>query len=211
MTAVKVLDRVETATSWIEAVADQYVEEQSQLRDASPGVRVFAGDETFVTFVLYGTTAGHPRTLIGSFDDRCLYWQRNPAKPAARVYRVPQVASPRIESDAVHANELRSPADNIKALRERTGLTWEQIARLFGVSRRAVHLWAAGGKLSAANEELLAEIVDLVGATVPMPPEEVRHELLRMRPEVGLSVYDELRARHSSTARDINRAAGPAN
>lgn len=40
-----------------------------------------------------------------------------------------------------------------------SGLTWDQLARYFGVSRRAVHLWAAGGRMSATNEELLAHLV----------------------------------------------------
>lgn len=43
----------------------------------------------------------------------------------------------------------------IAELRRLSGLTWEQLARLFGVSRRSLHFWASGKPLTAANEERL--------------------------------------------------------
>jgi len=46
-------------------------------------------------------------------------------------------------------------ADAVQELRALTGLSWDQLARLFGVSRRAVHLWAAGNPINAVNEEHL--------------------------------------------------------
>lgn len=46
-------------------------------------------------------------------------------------------------------------AVEIRALRETSGLSWQQIARLFGVSRRAVHMWAAGGRMTDHHAELL--------------------------------------------------------
>ena len=46
-------------------------------------------------------------------------------------------------------------ATAVLELRSLSGLSWEQLARLFGVSRRAAHLWAAGNAMSAPNEEHL--------------------------------------------------------
>jgi len=47
----------------------------------------------------------------------------------------------------------------IMELRRFSGLTWEQLARLFGVERRSLHFWASGKPLSAENEERLRRIL----------------------------------------------------
>lgn len=46
-------------------------------------------------------------------------------------------------------------AATVRDLKTRSGLTWDQLAGLFGVSRRAVHGWAAGARLNAHHSELL--------------------------------------------------------
>ena len=50
----------------------------------------------------------------------------------------------------------------IAELRRTSGLTWDQIGRLFGVSRRCVHFWASGKPMNAANEQHLLQILDVV-------------------------------------------------
>ncbi len=50
----------------------------------------------------------------------------------------------------------------ISELRRLSGLTWEQLAQLFDVSRRSVHFWASGKPLSAANETRLARVLSVV-------------------------------------------------
>lgn len=50
----------------------------------------------------------------------------------------------------------------ISELRRISGLTWEQLAGLFGVSRRNVHLWASGMPLNAAHRERLMRVLDVV-------------------------------------------------
>src|SRR4051794_6916837 len=49
-------------------------------------------------------------------------------------------------------------AHNVRDFKSRSGLTWEQLGRLFGVSRRAVHGWAAGARMNAAHSEMLARL-----------------------------------------------------
>ena len=49
----------------------------------------------------------------------------------------------------------RAFADAVLEVRRRSGLTWEQLASIFGVDRRSVHLWASGRPMSAANAERL--------------------------------------------------------
>ena len=66
------------------------------------------------------------------------------------------VHAPVVVEDAV--TSVATPSELLAQTREASGLTWDQLARYFGVSRRSVHLWAAGGRMSAANEELLAHL-----------------------------------------------------
>jgi DNA-binding transcriptional regulator YiaG len=47
----------------------------------------------------------------------------------------------------------------IAELRRMSGLTWDQLARLFGVSRRSLHFWASGSALTPANQEKLQRVL----------------------------------------------------
>jgi transcriptional regulator with XRE-family HTH domain len=47
----------------------------------------------------------------------------------------------------------------IAELRRSSGLTWDQLARLFGVSRRSLHFWASGSAMTPANEERLQRVL----------------------------------------------------
>ena len=53
-------------------------------------------------------------------------------------------------------------SDAIAELRRTSGLTWEQIGRLFGVSRRSVHFWASGKPMNADDERRLLQVLDIV-------------------------------------------------
>ncbi len=56
----------------------------------------------------------------------------------------------------------RSTQQAVNELRKLSGLTWDQLATLFNVSRRSVHFWASGQPLTSANEEKLNRILDVV-------------------------------------------------
>lgn len=47
-------------------------------------------------------------------------------------------------------------------IRKRSGLTWDQMARLFGVSRRTVHFWASGKPMLPAHEERVVRVLAAV-------------------------------------------------
>lgn len=53
-------------------------------------------------------------------------------------------------------------ASLIRDLKVRSGLTWEQLASMFGVSRRAVHGWASGARLNAHHTETLTAMRTLL-------------------------------------------------
>lgn len=56
----------------------------------------------------------------------------------------------------------RAFADAVLEVRLRSGLTWEQLAKLFKVERRSVHLWASGRPMSAPNAENLNRILGIL-------------------------------------------------
>lgn len=47
-------------------------------------------------------------------------------------------------------------------LRRLSGLTWDQLAKLFNVSRRSLHFWASGQPLSRFNEEQLNRLLGTI-------------------------------------------------
>lgn len=91
----------------------------------------------------------------------------------------------------------------VRRLWDASGLTGEQLARLFGVSRRAVHLWASGGRMNAANHEWLAHLTAVVDALPGHTSAQRRAALLAPR-EHGVSLFDRLRSEHSSSDSDIS-------
>ncbi len=65
--------------------------------------------------------------------------------------------------DRTHSNAVSaSPAQRIEEIRALTGLTIDQIGRLFGVSRRSVHNWISGNAMSTQHEERAAKILAIV-------------------------------------------------
>lgn len=105
----------------------------------------------------------------------------------------------KVESPApVHA-EIESTADLVKQIKTRGSYTWDQVAKLFGVSRRTVHLWASGGKISAANEEALGRVMKQIETI-----EDAGDLGSRLR---FLALLDQQRSRHASTPADVNRPA----
>lgn len=51
-----------------------------------------------------------------------------------------------------------STKDMITDLKSGTALSWQQLARFFGVSSRSLHLWARGHRVSTKNLKLLIEL-----------------------------------------------------
>jgi DNA-binding transcriptional regulator YiaG len=97
--------------------------------------------------------------------------------------------------------DIRPTAELVQSLRDRSGLTWDQLARLFGVSRRAVHAWATGARLNAYHQELLTELTRLVAAIDTGNPQHNRDRLLAPR-QGALSLFDEIRARRARQSSD---------
>lgn len=73
-----------------------------------------------------------------------------------RYERTPQTNS------GLSADQKASVGPAIMELRRLSGMTWEQLAGLFEVSRRTVHFWASGKALNSGNEEKLYRILTTV-------------------------------------------------
>ena len=60
------------------------------------------------------------------------------------------------------ANSAEANRSSLNELRRLSGLTWEQLAKLFNVSRRSLHFWASGQPLSPSNEENLNRLLGTI-------------------------------------------------
>jgi transcriptional regulator with XRE-family HTH domain len=92
-----------------------------------------------------------------------------------------------------------STAAIVQELRQKSGLTWDQLGRLVGVSRRAVHLWVAGGRVNAHHLELLTQlhqIVDRLPATSPVERRALLFQTRRGEP----SIFDAFLRQRTSEA-----------
>lgn len=94
----------------------------------------------------------------------------------------------------IGSNPHPQPAavSRVRRVKEDTGLTWDQFRRLFGVSQRSVHLWASGARMSARNEERLADIEQVVNALGLATPQQRRDILLRSPAGGGRSIFQRL-------------------
>lgn len=93
----------------------------------------------------------------------------------------------------------RSDQDEVRWVKDSSGLTWDQLGRVFGVSRRAVHLWANGGRMNEINAKLLRGFSALVNARLQVSPEETRAALLALDDD-GFSVVDRFRRARTGMA-----------
>lgn len=86
-----------------------------------------------------------------------------------------------------------SPSDRIVAFKETSELTWDQIARLFGVSKRAVLHWRNGAGMAAGHEETLTALLGIL-RSAPQDVESVKDWLMTIDPETGRAPYQDMMA-----------------
>jgi len=63
---------------------------------------------------------------------------------------------------STNSNSVETTRIALNQLRKLSGLTWDQLARIFDVSRRSLHSWASGKPLSRFNEEQLNRLLATV-------------------------------------------------
>lgn len=105
-----------------------------------------------------------------------------------------------LELDGAHSDEASaSPAQRISELRALTGLTTDQVGRLFGVSRRSVHNWISGNAMSPHHEERAAKLLAIVQALPGSTATERRGALLDS--SRGTSLFHQLVAARAESVR----------
>ncbi|MDP9442015.1 MAG: hypothetical protein M3P34_07545 [Actinomycetota bacterium] len=82
-------------------------------------------------------------------------------------------------------------ANAVRGLKKRSGLSWQQLADAFGVSRRSLHFWANDGNMAAASVRRLEALIRAVERVGLVDPVAVRSALLAPRPG-GRSHFEEL-------------------
>lgn|GEM_PF-2963164 len=109
-------------------------------------------------------------------------------------------SSPARTAITAEAKTHRSDHEEVVWVKEHSGLTWDQLGKVFGVSRRAVHMWATGGRLNEANAQRLREFASIIerleSETPGATPEEIRARLNQIEAD-GYSVIGRLRQERS--------------
>jgi hypothetical protein len=80
-----------------------------------------------------------------------------------------------VEVSRRQSNEL---ALQLQQLKDSTGLTWSQLAALFGVTRRAVHFWARGGNITDDHLLRLQRLQEQLRSHVSDDPASTRTALM---------------------------------
>lgn len=81
-----------------------------------------------------------------------------------------------ISSDS--SENIPSTARGILAIRQIANLTWDETAKVFGVSRRSVHLWANGRHPSGDQERKLNRILGILSSHQNLGPSLLREKLM---------------------------------
>lgn len=112
-----------------------------------------------------GATSGDGvlRRVQGLFVSICGSGATNGTTASAHFVAPPEIlSSAQTNSGLTLEPPAPAQAAAIAELRRRSGLTWEELAGLFGVSRRSVHFWASGKPMNSANEEVLNQLLHVV-------------------------------------------------
>lgn len=83
-----------------------------------------------------------------------------------------------------------STAEAIMEVRRRSGLTWQELAELFEVSRRSVHHWANGNPVSARRERTIRRMLAAIRHLDRGSQVDTRALLLAVDQATGVSTLD---------------------
>lgn len=111
-------------------------------------------------------------------------------------------ASTAVEHDTSAIGNDRSAAEYVHSLRKLSGLTWDQLARIFDVSRRTIHLWASGKPMAIGNETKVHRLTAFIEKIDRGDARLNRTALLSVR-EDGVSVLELLRLNRYSEAESV--------
>lgn len=144
-----------------------------------------------------GTSSGGADGFLPQLAFGGTYRGEFPSTPTTAV----RTTRPQTPVRPVVTETSRTDRDEISWIKANSGLTWDQLGKVFGVSRRAVHMWSNGGRLNESNARRLREfsaVVKELQSSIPgTTPDDMRAKLLDVGSD-GLSVVDRLRRERSS-------------
>lgn len=85
-----------------------------------------------------------------------------PTRATPQIIASGSTHSSALYAQAYPSGSVATPTSQIRELHRRSGLTWEQIAQIFGADRRTVHLWASGRPMRATQAEKLSRIMGVL-------------------------------------------------
>lgn len=94
-------------------------------------------------------------------------------------------------SHVIQGTSRLATSQRVSRLKEESGLTWGQLADLFGVSRRAVHFWVEGGNMAAHNVARLLRLEVARNTIIGVGPGDVRNGFF-VADATGQSLYAKL-------------------
>lgn len=182
---------------------DAYVT-MSETNSGSVGSRL--ARSTFIAFTSMTAATGlliQPVTGSAGFETYSAVFlaTEQPAPPVALW--TPSVSLTASASMAPRVT-VRSDREEVIWVKENSGLTWDQLGKVFGVSRRAVHLWASGGRMNEVNAKALRDFAASVARHLGESPEHTRASLLS-RSGSADSVIDRFRRSQSQSESKVIR------
>ena len=141
------------------------------------------GENTSVILGLPGTSAGG-NLIVKSLRIICVAGAlsipgTHSAFSAAQAPREPIVQT----DSGMTVEEVQTGSAEIMELRRLSGMTWGQLAQLFGVTPRTLHFWASGKRLTPSNEEKLRRVVTTVRQIDRGSAQENRDALFMVQPD----------------------------
>ena len=86
-----------------------------------------------------------------------------------------------------------STGEAVLEIRRRSGLTWEQLGKLFDVSRRSVHHWASGKAVTPEHERMIRRMLASIRRLDQGSQAATRARLLAVDERFGFTVLDLLK------------------
>lgn len=99
-------------------------------------------------------------------------------------------------------------ARSVRSMHQRSGLTWDELARIFGVTRRTLYNWSIGGQVSAANAQAIAEVIRSLHEIDSGDPKITRSRLLAPT-QNGATLYAKLLEQRRRTSHPVASLYSP--
>jgi transcriptional regulator with XRE-family HTH domain len=90
--------------------------------------------------------------------------------------------------DLVRGRVAQGQTERVRKIYHRSGLSWDELGRVLGVSRRTIHNWANGFRMSSRHVVLLGQFENLLDRYDANGPQSVRVSLLTPDAD-GVSPY----------------------